>query len=398
MGGMQFLSMESVMPAMVHDLGGPGWAVALGPGLFIVGFTWPQILSVIWVERMRTMKPMIMILGFLQRLPYLFAGLFLLLYGESHPVAAMYIALVTPFVMSTLGGLQGAAYFELISRMVPINRTASMWAIRNLLMAVFGILAGIVIKGIIDTNPGTTGYGMLHMIAFVMMIISVTLLSQVKETNIPEFRKQDPVCFRSGFKVFHIQWLASASLRGFIITRMLFLMVFVLIPFLSIRAIGQTGQSTGLVGWLVTAQMIGFIFGNIVSGYLGDRFGMKWPMLVGRVLMIAGILITPVSSQGWQFMAIFFTLGFGLGTAQVGDLTMVFDFAPEHRRKFFFAVMGVLTVPGVLSAALISAVLQYVAGGFYLACLISGIGVAVSLFYLLRLRDPRMRTADAPGQ
>ena len=389
MGGMQFLSMESVMPAMMHDLGGPGWAVALGPGLFIVGFTWPQIISAIWVERMRTMKPMIMIMGVIQRMPYLLAGLFLLLYGNTYPRTAMYIALATPFLMSTLGGFQGAAYFELISRMIPIKRTASMWAIRNLLMAGFGILAGFVIKETLDSHQGTAGYGILHLIVFTMMMISMALLSKVKETNIPEFRKQDPVCLRSGFKVFRIQWQSNPSLRRFIITRILFLMVFVLIPFLSIRAIDQTGQSAGLVGRLVTAQMIGYIAGNVVSGYLGDKLGVRWPMLLGRILMIAGIFASPLSIHVWQFMAIFFCLGFGLSTGQVGDLTMVFDFAPEHRRKFFFAVMGFLVVPGVLSASLISAVLQYIPDGFLIACLISGLAVVVSLFYLLAMKDPR---------
>ena len=86
MGSLQFLSMESVMPSMLHELGGPGWAVSFSSALFMLGFTWPQILSAIWVERMRRMKPLIMTLGVLQRLPYLFAGLFLIGYGRDYPV------------------------------------------------------------------------------------------------------------------------------------------------------------------------------------------------------------------------------------------------------------------------------------------------------------------------
>ncbi len=390
MGSMQFLSMESVMPSMLHEMGGPGWAVSLSSALFILGFTWPQILSAIWVERMRRMKPLIMTLGVIQRLPYLATGLFLIFYGEAYPNLALYVAFATPFLMSSLGGFQGAAYFELISRMIPIRRNASMWAIRNLMMAGSGIAAGFIIKELLDSYPGSTGYGILHIITFSMMLISIGLLSQVTETNIPEVAKQDPVCFRSGFQVFFRQWRENPSLGRFVITRMLFMMIFVLIPFLSVQAIDKTGQPASLVGIMVTAQMIGYIAGNLISGYLGDRFGTKKPLLLGRLLMITGILMAPFSTQVWQFLYIFLCLGIGLSTAQVGELTMVFDFAPAHRRKFFFAVMALLIVPGVLSASVISALLQYVPNGFLIACAISGAGCAGSLFFLLRLQDPRV--------
>lgn len=390
MGSLQFLSMEAVMPSMLHEMGGPGWAVSFSSSLFILGFTWPQILSAIWVERMRRMKPLIMTLGVIQRLPYLLTGLFLIFYGREYPTTALYVALATPFLMSSVGGLQGSAYFELISRMIPIRRNASMWALRNLMMAVFGICAGLIIRELLDAYPGSTGYGVLHLITFCMMIVSIIMFSRVRETNIPDIVKQDPVCFRSGFAVFFKQWRENPSLGRFVITRMLFILIFILIPFLSVRAIDKTGQPASLVGIMVTAQMIGYIAGNLLSGYLGDRFGVKKPMLLGRILMITGILAATFSVQVWQFLYIFFCLGFGLSTAQVGDLTMVFDFAPAYRRKFFFAVMALLIVPGVLSAIIISAVLQYVSNGFTIACAISGVGCAASLFYLLRLRDPRL--------
>ena len=167
------------------------------------------------------------------------------------------------------------------------------------------------------------------------------------------------------------------------------MLIFVVVPFLSIRAIDQTGQPASLVGGLVTVQMFGYIMGNLLSGYLGDKLGVRLPMILGRFLLLLGVMAAPFSIEIWQFLAIFFLLGFGLSTAQVGDLTMVFDFAPPYRRKFFFAVMGVLIVPGVLSASLISAGLQYINNGFYIACLISGLGVAISLAFLLKMRDPR---------
>jgi predicted MFS family arabinose efflux permease len=345
---------------------------------------------------MRRMKPLIVSLGIIQRLPYLLTGLFLFLAGQDFPRLAVVAAFLTPFIMSTLGGIQGGAYIEFVTRIVPVRRIASMWAIRNILMAVCGILAGFIIKWLLEAYPGASGYGILHLITFSMMMISILILAMIRETHVPEDTRMDPVSFRSGFAAFGKQWRKNPSLGLFIITRTLFMLVFVAIPFLSIRAIDQSGGQTSLVGLLVTTQMIGFIAGNAMSGYLGDRYGVRLPMLLGRIVLIATMGLVLVATSQWQFLAVFFCIGFGISTAHVGDLTMVIDFAPppRQRRKFFYAVMGVLIIPGVLSAALISAALQYLENGFHLACLVSSIALIFSLILLYRLKDPRHSPAE----
>lgn len=395
MSGMAFLSMESVMPAMIHELGGPSWAISLVPILFILGFCWPQVLGAVVVERLRRMKPLIVGMGFVQRLPYLFTGVYFVTVGEAHPEAVVALAVLTPFVMSTLGGLQGSAYFELVTRIVPVRRTASMWAIRNVMMGVAGILAGVIIQTLLDRYPGVMGYGILHLITFAMMLVSISLITTIRETNLPEEGKPEPASLRSGLRAFNEEWRRNPSLVRFVWTRMLFMLVFVAIPFASVEAVERTGRGPAIVGMLVLAQMAGFIVGNIFAGLLGDRHGVRLPMLLGRALLLVGLGLLPFSDQVWQFMVVYGCIGIGISSAQVGDLTMVIDFAPQERRKFFFAVMSLWVVPGLLSASFISALLQYTRHGFPLACLVSIAGVGWSLLHLYRLDDPRRR-AMAP--
>ncbi len=397
MGGMAFLSMESVMPAMIHDLGGPGWSVSLVPVLFMLGFCWPQVLGAVVVERFRRMKPLVVGMGAIQRLPYLLTGLFFLTAGDNHPEAVVVLAVITPFIMSTLGGLQGSAYFEMVTRIVPVRRTASMWAIRNVMMGISGILAGIVIKSLLESYPGIKGYGILHLITFFMMLVSLILMTGIRETNIPEEEKPDPASFRTGFAAFWREWKGNPSLVRFIITRMLFMMVFAAVPFASVRAVVITGSGAGILGLLVLTQMIGFITGNVFTGLLGDRLGVRLPMLLGRALLLLGLVTLPFAAQPWHFMLVYGFLGIGIGSAQVGDLTMVIDFAPGVRRKFFYAVMSLLAVPGLLAAFMTSAALQYLEMGFYLACLVSITGILASLFFLFRLDDPRRSAIGSPS-
>jgi len=389
MGGLTFLSMESVLPAMIHELGGAAWAVSIVPVLFYIGFGWPQIFSALWVERLHVMKPMLLTVGAFQRLPYLLTGLFMIIFGRDYPVASVTLAFLTPFISSTMSGIQGSAYFEFITRIVPVHRVASMWAIRNVMVALIGIAAGFIIKLILDTYPGVTGYGFLHLMTFGMMMMSILIFSALREDNIPEPHPGPPLTIKAGFASFAANWRANPSLGHFVITRMLFMALFIAVPFLSVRAIEQTGSKPSLVGMLVLAQMLGYITGNILTGYLGDRMGARLPMLIGRTVLLLNFLCVPFVFATWHFMIVFALLGFGFSTAQVGDMTMVIDFAPTIRRKFYFAVMGTLLVPGVLLASLISAGLQYITYGFHLACLLTPLGMGLSLFFLLRLEDPR---------
>ena len=389
MGGMAFLSMESVMPAMIRELGGPVWMIAISPVLFFIGFCWPQVFSALWVERLYRMKPMLLGIGYVQRSPYLIAGLFLIFLGSEYPSTSLLLVFLAPLLSSTLGGIQGSGFFELLTRIVPVNRTASMWAIRNVLWALIGISAGFAIKIVLDRHPGTVGYGILHLCTFSMMMVSIFVLSLVKENTIPDHRDLPRLTFRKGFASIKRLFRDNPSVVRFVITRMFTTTIFVVVPFLAIRAIDRTGEPSSLVGLLVLIQMVGFISGNVLAGYLGDRMGTRIPMLLARIALLFISLSGPFAIEIWHFMAIFFLLGFGLSTAQVGDITMVFDFAPRIRRKFYYAVMATLLVPGMLASSLLSAILLNMESGFSIACLIAVAGLAFSLHQLFLLKDPR---------
>ncbi|MEX0324384.1 MAG: MFS transporter [Puniceicoccaceae bacterium] len=388
MGGIAFLSMESVMPAMVKDLGGPNWAIALAPVMMILGFSWPQVFSALWVERLRAMKPFILSFALIQRIPYLAAAILLFTIADGSTVAVMAVILA-PFLTASIGGIIGAAYFELVARMIPVQRVASMWAIRNSIFAVFGIIAGFMIKWCLDRFPGMEGYAILHLMAWGMLMVSWIVFLGIREDNIPESTPTDPISLEIGFSAFMEQWRANRSLGRFVITRILFLLIFTAVPFLSLRAIEVTGSAFSLLGMLVIPQSFGAIAGNLIIGYLGDKFGVRLPMLLGRIFSIACLLVVMFATSTWHFMTVFFLLGIGINTAHVGDITMVIDFAPPKRRKFFFAMMGLLMLPGPLLAAVVCAGLRYLDTGFYLACITSIVAILISLLILHRVKDPR---------
>jgi len=88
LGGMAFVSAETVLPRIVEQLGATPLIISMMPTLLILGFMSPGVLVVPLLERLPRYYPFVMLAGFLQRLPYLLAGLALWFLGDGYPNGA----------------------------------------------------------------------------------------------------------------------------------------------------------------------------------------------------------------------------------------------------------------------------------------------------------------------
>ena len=274
-GGMTFVSAETVLPRLVEFLNGPAWLISLMPIMLALGFCLPPVFTAHRVEKLNRMKPFIMATSIFQRIPFLIAGLVLLLSVRQDAFLALLAIVLAPFLAGLAGGLGMTAWQELIIKTIPENRRASLFAIRMIISAGFGIAAGGIISQILGQYPGIRGYGILYCIAFGFMMLSYAAFSLVRETNLPQRTvnhakslkqnlREMPGLIRSNRRFQYYLW-ALAAMNG----------LYVMLPFLTIHALRVLKKPDSFMGILVTTQMVGGIAGNILTGYLGDRFGGK---------------------------------------------------------------------------------------------------------------------------
>ncbi|MCA1808219.1 MAG: hypothetical protein LC725_01975 [Lentisphaerae bacterium] len=131
MGGLAFVAVETILPPLANLLGAPIWLVSLMPVMLMLGFCTPPLLTAHHVERLVFLKPIIVITGGLQRLPYLFAGLILFYYNPERQTLALATVALTPFISGVVGGLASTAWQSLVANTVPKNRRASLFAVRR---------------------------------------------------------------------------------------------------------------------------------------------------------------------------------------------------------------------------------------------------------------------------
>ena len=395
MGGMAFVSADSVMPAMMRTLGGPNWLIALTPMLGGLGFSWLPILTAHWVERMSYVKTFIIVVGVFQRLPYLLAAGCLLFLAESHPVLTLAMVALAPFLSGTVGGISYTAWLELVSKVIPANRRASSWALRFIIAACIGVGAGGTIRAVLRDHPGPTGFGILELILFGFLALSIVVFFLIRETT-PSVKAGGQ---RRGLQE-NLQSLpqmlkADRRLLDFVRVRLMILGIFIMTPFLAIHAMTVLGKTESFLGFLVTCQMTGAILGNLLAGYIGDRSGGKRLLTISRSLLIAVCLAAAFNRSQWGFMAIYFFYGLSLHMDAVGNTTISLELCPEGKRPTYMALLAAVAFVGMLVASGLSTLVRDLSGELWPAAIIAAVCIAGSWFFVLRIPEPRQRAVAA---
>ncbi len=392
MGGLAFVAAETVLPAMVKSLGGPNWLISLTPMMLMFGIGWPSLLTAHYVEQLPRVKPFILATGFLQRLPYLAAALSLIFLIEQFPVAVLYLVAFAPFISGVITGLNFAAWMQLISRIIPENRRASSWAIRYIIAAAIGISAGSIIRIVLSRSPGPSGYGQLHLIAYGFCMLSYVLQATLHEITPLDNAAVNRRSFRDNLRSLPDLVKLDRRFRDFICMRMLTMGIYIMTPFLAIHALETLGKGEDFLGALVMAQMLGGIVGNLLAGFIGDRYGGRLPLVMARIVLILVSLGGAVNPYEWGFLVIFFLLGAGFYIDQVGIFTLSIEISPADRIPTYISLLWTLSAPSMLVAAAISTVVRELTGQLMPAAFLSLIMVFLSLIFLQRIKEPRMKT------
>lgn len=389
LGGMALVSLDTVTPTVIRELGGAAWLVSLTPVLQMCGFTAAPILLAHRFESVRLFKPYCLASGVLQRLPYLAAAVVLLALGSAQQTLALALVAVAPLVSGLAGGLTLTAWQQLIIKTVPVRRRASLMAGRYMIACVLGIAAGAVVRLVLARWPGTIGYGLLHLGTFVMLGLSYIVFALVRERPDDRPPAQPASRLSANLRLVWPLMRQDRTLRLFLIAQALGCGLYIVVPFLAIQARLVTGRDESYIGDLLLAQMLGAIAGNLLAAFQGDRRGPRPLMILGRVLMVAMTVWAAFARGDLAFRAIFFLYGLAFYVQNTGQITMGMEIVPVQRRSTVLAVMWLVNLPSMLAAAGLCALLRSTSGSFTLTAALAAVTVTLSLAAALRMPDPR---------
>jgi MFS family permease len=395
MSGTAFLGPETVLPAMVHSLGGSNQLTALMPVLLPAAYALPGLFVAPLVERLGRLKPFVVFFGILQRLPYLLTGLVMLLAPQSSGIILTLVVL-TPVVSGVVGGVGVNAWMEWVTRLIPQHLRASGWAIRYLIQGTIGLAAGPVIHWVFTHQPGAQGYSTLHLICFGFLALSLTAQLGIRDevpAHSPTQAKKAPLPLRYGpyLKALPGMLRSQPQLIRLVLARFTGMGYLMLAGFMSIHALEVTRQPQAAIGHLVLANMVGSLFGNIFAGWWGNRHGGKVVMLLSRCLCLGLCLCLPFISSFPAFLAVFFVWGFGLFVDKVGDLTFSAELCPFERRPTYQAMLAFFQMISLLGSVTLGGWVYTQTGSFQSLTLMCGLFATVSILILHSIPEVRKK-------
>lgn len=396
MGGLAFLSVNSVLPRIVQSLGGPNWLIAFMPTMLFIGFSAPPLFTAHLIERLERMKPVIMVFSIFARIPGFVAALALWFLMDTHETLVLVLVVLAQLLSGLIGGCTFPAWMELVARTVPKNRLSSLWAIRFVVGSLIGLCAGAIIKSVLTQTPGGHGYAILHLYAAAFGVLSYLVFLMIRETSIVVLPDSAPI---RGL----VQSMCSLPellredprLRDFLAMRMLGMGILIVTPFLAIHILESTCMPDNFLGRLVQASMVGAVAGNLSGGWLGDRYGGRLPTLVAIPVLVMVMVLAMFRLEPNAYLGLFFLLGIGSSLYRVGVSSLFIEISPVARRPTYTGLVMIVQLGGMLMAAGMSWGVRTFLGTFWPAGMGGAICLALCGVFLLRCSYGAVKNAAA---
>jgi len=392
-GAMAFLAANTVLPTMIKTLGGPQWVQAMMPNMTRIGFSVLPILTAHRLERLRRVKSFCLLVGVFQRLPFLFALLALLFLAESHPVLCVGFVAAAPFLSGLFGGVSMSAYFELNRRVIPTKRLSSAVSFRLILGCLIGLVAGPVVSYVLYKHPGTAGFTILHAITVILLSISLLFFTIIKEVEPPEIHKK-PSRFKRNLKKAFLHLRKESNRRSYLIQFAFGLGWVIIFPFLPKHVMATVGENDGYIGHLLLMQMIGMIAGNLLSAWIGDRFGGKMLILVSRCVQIVGCCLIFIVYTKIGVSVLYFVIGMGFSMSMVGNNTVKMELCGRKNRITWFSMANLVILPCLLLTSGGSYLFESLTSSIYPTAIAATAFTGLSLYFLSKIKYGETRATS----
>lgn len=384
---MSFVSLQTVIPVLVKKVSGSDFAIGLIPVIWAAGFNFPQIFIANYVRKIEFKKPLMLKTALGQRLPWLFIALLVLFFlEEMHPNVALICLLAGLFLAAVGGSLNLPGWFDLISKITPVQLRGRLFAYRSVVGALLGIAGGAAVIVVLESFGYPENFGILFMMTFVVMMISYIFLLFIRED------KPNPPQQLFSHKEFYMRLFSilktEKNFRNFLVSDALMMLANMSHAFFAVYAIEKFALADSFAGTFTIVMMISMIVGSIYFGYVADRYGHKINLIWASAFTSIACLAALISPLVELYYIVFVGSALNITLLMVSRLTIVAEICAENDRPTYIALTNLVTAPFVLSGLVGGIVVNMF--GFETLFTMAGIFSLLTLVWLIiKVIEPR---------
>lgn len=343
------ISRETITPLLISNLTDSKIAVGLVPAIFSISFYLPQLFAANHAERLRRKLPFVMLIGgVLERVPYLFAGLAILLFAKSAPTVAL-LCLYLVIAMAAFGaGVATPAWFSMIGKVLPVNRRGIFFGVSDGLGTLMGLVGAFFVGIILDDFAFPQNFAALYLAAAVLMGVSWIGLSLNREPDSPIVKKQIPMW--RYFRRLPAILRRNHNFRRFLLSYSLGRFSLMGASFFIIYGNDSFSLSGAEVGALTAVLLGSQAVMQLLFGWLGDRRGHKLNLTLFAFAAAIAASLAAAATSIIGLIPAFALLGTALAADRISHLNIILEFALPEDQPTFIGLTNTLLAPVVFLA------------------------------------------------
>jgi MFS family permease len=387
----------TVLPTFISMLTQSKVLIGLAGTMGNAGWFMPQLIVASQVEHLERKMPLYISSGFV-RVGSMWAIALLVGLAGHVTGAAVLAGFFTLYTIYSLGGgVAGIPFMDIVARTVAPEQRGTFFGARLALGGISAALAGIFVRGILNSRPFPTSFALLFLAAAVIVTGAVASFCFVKEPAGPSRESRMP--FRQFMRKGPFLLKNVRSYRMLLVVRILLGVWGMALPFYVIYGQERLSLEPGSVGILLSIQMAGAFFSNVLWGYLSNHVGNKIVLVLVSAISIACPVVTLAAGffapagPLLSFGIIFFLIGVSWSGIGLGYTNYMLEVSPADERPTYLGFMNTFLSPVLLLSAVGGLIIDKTSYGMLLG--IATAAGAGALFFALQLEEPRVKTTKA---
>ncbi len=389
------ISRETITPLLISNLTDSKIAIGLVPAIYSIAYYLPQLFAANHAERLKRKLPFVMLIGgLLERAPYLFAGLAILLFAESAPIAAL-LCLYLVIGLGAFGnGVATPAWFSMIGKVLPVHRRGIFFGVSEGLGTLMGIIGAFFVGRVLDDMGYPLNFATLFLVAAVFMGISWIGLALNREPESPIVKEHIP--FSRYFRRLPAILRDNHNFRRYLLSYSISRLSTMGVGFFIVFG-NESFQLSGADVGLLTAILIGSQAAmQLLLGWLADKRGHKANLTASGFALAGAAALALGAGDLAGLIPAFVLLGVGLASDNVSRLNIILEFAAPEDQPTFIGLTNTLLAPVVFLAPILGGWLaDFGFDALFILMAICGLVGGVLLFTWVK--EPRHNPSEPIG-
>jgi len=328
---------HTILPLIISHFGGGAILIGFFSSLLRGGAILVQLYAAFHAQSYPRMLPYFRRVLVTRFFAWLFIGIAILIIGDSNPTLTLWCIGVGLFVFSFAAGF-GAIYFkEIIAKIFTHKFRGKSMSIRQFFSGAGAIMSGAVAGVILANYEAPLSFGILFVASTFIMgfgyLAAGTLSEPIKE-NVAVKEKSFRDFLRNAYKILQ----NDSQLKVQVFTFLLAYSYLFALPFVIIDASDKIDLHGTAIGMLITAQMVGAMFSNILWGKLSSHGKNKLIAQITIAITIFAILLAYINSSLYGYMFLFFLVGTAMDGNRIASGNLILILAPEDKRPVYTAL------------------------------------------------------------